>query len=471
MDKVIVRDEAVAGLFYSADKNELIAGVDTLLEKAAVKISSGGDLRALIVPHAGYVYSGEVASWGFAQIDPEAEYKRVILIGASHKFSFDAVSVCNIKAYKTPLGEVEVDQQLADDIIASNANIEYFSDAHSDEHSLEVQLPFLQRRLKKPFKILPVIVGSGDISVIRRVADSFKPYFNRDNLFVISTDFSHYPQYHDAVEQDNITAETIQGNDPEALINLLEKHKKQKVPGMVTGLCGWPAVLLLQYLTSNKQGITYNHLLYQNSGDKLQHNHDRVVGYHSFAIVEKKGFDFCLRAKQQLLNVVHASLREHFGEVGEKNSRVEPELNQMHGAFVSVYVEGKLRGCIGTFHPTQSLGDLVGRLVVDAAIYDDRFDAVCKDELDNVSVEISVLGPLEPISSIDEIVIGRHGIYMRKGVHSGTLLPVVAVRNGWGVEEFLTCCAEKKARIGRDGWRDAELFVYETMVIADTEVC
>ncbi len=467
MDTDEVRKAAVAGSFYSADKDELIADVEALLEKAGQKEGIEGRLRAIIVPHAGYVYSGEVAAHGFVQVSPDADYKRIILIGASHRIRFNAFSICTLKAYETPLGKVEVDRELANNLMTECPDIVSYPEAHVKEHCLEVQLPYLQQRLKKPFKILPVIIGTDDISMIQRVARVFQAYFNKENLFVISTDFSHYPNYSDAVIQDEFTVETIMKNSPDELLTLLEKHKQQEVPGMVTGLCGWSSVLLMLYITCQDKNITYQHLLYQNSGDKLMHNHNRVVGYHAMAIVDNKWFDFSKHAEQQLLDIAHKSLKMFFGATRVEDGIVESVLKSVLGAFVSVYVEGDLRGCIGTFYPNKPLDALVRRLVVDAAIYDNRFDPIREEELNKVSIEISVLGQLEPIANIDEIEIGRHGIYMRKGMQTGTLLPMVAVRNGWDTTEFLSCCSEKKACIGKDGWKGAELFVYETMVVAD----
>jgi AmmeMemoRadiSam system protein A len=140
-----------------------------------------------------------------------------------------------------------------------------------------------------------------------------------------------------------------------------------------------------------------------------------------------------------------------------------PGTELMCGAFVSVYVDDDLRGCIGTFSEDESLITNVKRMAVSAATADSRFDPILPEELDRLSIEISVLTPRKRINDISEISIGTHGIYMKYGTNRGTLLPHVAVNQNWSVAEFLGNCSRYKAGIGWEGWKAAELYTYEAL--------
>nr|WP_321405316.1 AmmeMemoRadiSam system protein B [uncultured Carboxylicivirga sp.] len=469
MEKIDIRRASVSGMFYSDNAVELRNSVDSLLQEVNNVLTHDEVLRAVIVPHAGYVYSGEVAASAYVQINPDAKYKRIILIGSSHYHRFKGVSVCLKEAYETPLGLVEVDVDLANQLIKNCKYLRYLPEAHEKEHCLEVQLPFLQRRLNNKFKILPIIVGADDEEVIEEVANVLKYLFSNDNLFIISTDFSHYPDYDDAVRIDSVTTEAILKNSPDGLRKFIIDQKDSLVPGLVTNLCGWTAVLLFQSLSEDVNGLKYRPVLYQNSGDKIMRDHSRVVGYQSIAVFEKKGFDLSIHARKQLLSYARQGLYNYFHLDAEEIEYPDYPLNVYLGAFVSVYVFGKLRGCIGTFSPNQPLKNLVQRLAVDAASRDSRFEKVCKDELDELTLEISVLGPLIPISSIEEIEIGRHGIYVCNEFKSGTFLPVVAVRNGWTKEEFVSYCAKNKAGLTSEELKSAKLYIYECTVVSEVD--
>ncbi|MCU4166385.1 AmmeMemoRadiSam system protein B [Carboxylicivirga caseinilyticus] len=469
MEKIHIRRASVSGMFYSDNAVELRNSVDSLLQEAENVLIHDEVLRAVIVPHAGYVYSGEVAASAFVQIRQDAKYKRIILIGSSHHHRFKGVSVCLKKAYETPLGLVDVDFELANQLIKNCKYLSYHPEAHEKEHCLEVQLPFLQRRLNKKFKILPMIVGADDKGVIEEVANELQYLFSDDNLFVISTDFSHYPGYEDASRVDSETTEAILKNSPNCLRKFILDQKHEPVPGLVTNLCGWTAVLLFQSLSKFEKGLNYRPVLYQNSGDKLMRDHSRVVGYQSIVIIEKSGFNLSKQARKQLFLYARQGLYKYFHLVAEEMKLADYPLNEYLGAFVSVYVLGKLRGCIGTFSPNQPLKDLVQRLAVDAGIRDARFEELRREELNDLTLEISVLGPLKPISSIEEIEIGKHGIYVRHEFKSGTFLPAVAVRNEWTKDEFVSHCAKNKAGLTNEELKNAELFVYECTVVSEVE--
>lgn len=466
----INRQPCVAGQFYPGDAGALQAALGELFAKA--KPPGRRRPQAIIVPHAGYVFSGEVAAAAFNQLDPLETFEHIFLIGSSHRAYFDGASVYNRGNYVTPLGEVKVDTALATQLIDDHDFFKYSREADAHEHSLEVQLPFLQYHLQHDFRIVPVVIATQSHDTISAIAAALKPWFNKKNLFVISTDFSHYPPYADACKVDEITAAAIAANSPEKFLTSVKKSEQAGVPNLATAICGWSSVLALLNITSSLNEIDVVPLEYRNSGDAAYGDRDRVVGYWAMGVYHSatdQSLNFSQADKNELLTIARKAIHNHLqpdaGRLGTHQS--SEKLNLKFGAFVSVYVDDKLRGCIGRFEPELPLHLLVEELAVSAATGDRRFDPVRADELDGLSIEISVLSPLKLVNSIDEIVPGKHGIYLKKGMHSGAFLPQVAAKNNWDVETFLSHCAAEKAGIGRDGWKDADIYIYEAEIFGD----
>lgn len=469
------REPAVAGMFYDKDSDILKKHLDELFRQAKPRVTND-EVAALIVPHAGYVFSGGVAASGFNQIPENASFERVFLIGSSHRAGFEGASVYKQGDYLTPLGRVEIDREVVNKMIDSSPAISSDASVHRDEHSLEVELPFLQYRLKQPFKLVPVIMGPHDARGASEVAKILAEWFKPGNLFVISTDFSHYPPYGAAKEVDGRTADAILKNDPEELLKVLEKNKNQNIEGLATSLCGWSSVLALQYITHNQDNLKYEKIEYKNSGDSPVGEKDRVVGYHAITVLRKNktiekenGFSLNAEEKQWLLDRSHKALEAIVkGDVPEDPADLfSANLNAHVGAFVSLYKDGNLRGCIGNFEGDDPLWKVVDKMTESAAMDDPRFSPVTGEELKSLSVEISVLTPKRKIDDVSEIVPGKHGIYIRKDGRSGTFLPQVATKTGWSREELLGHCARDKAGLGWDGWKDADIFVYEALVFGD----
>ena len=350
----------------------------------------------------------------------------------------------------------------------------YRAEAHDREHCLEVQLPFLQRRLAVVPPIVPIIISTNKEARLRRIAEVLQPYFNDDNLFVISSDFSHYPSYDDAVTVDTRTRRAIESGDVEQFIEVLESNARSGIPNLATSACGEFAIITLMCMLSKSYEI--RHLLYQNSGDTDYGDRYRVVGYHAFAICRHgqredassvspdNAFVLSEADKQTLKEIAWASLRSAFDSSIPVPTNVSATLRRKCGAFVTLTKNGRLRGCIGHFGEDTPLHEMVAEMARAAAFDDPRFTALSKEELDDLEVEISVLTPMRRIYSADEFILHRHGIYIRKGYHSGTFLPQVADEVDWTKEEFLGHCSRDKAGLGWDGWRDAELYVYEAIV-------
>ena len=461
----VVRPATQANRFYTGDARELSEEVDSFLA-----LHRGATIyhhvAAVIVPHAGYYFSGRVAASAYMSVPADQPYKRIFLLGPSHHEWLDGASV-NTEAdyYATPLGNVKVDRETARSISDADSVFSYQPKAHDREHCLEVQLPFLQRRLGDVPPIVPIIISTNDFNKLKRIAHVLKPYFTEENLFVISSDFSHYPSYEDACEVDALTGNAIETGSVEAFIAALEQNARSGKRNLATSACGELAIATLMLMMDGSYEV--KHLMYQNSGDAESHDHSRVVGYHSFAIVRKSDAGFALSddEKRLLKEIALTSIKDSLaGKEISHSSPLTTHLSAKCGAFVSLHKHGRLRGCIGHFGEDIPLHEIVAEMARAAAFEDPRFMPVTADELADIDIEISVLTPMRRIESLDEFELHRHGIYIRKGYRSGTFLPQVADEVNWTKEEFVSHCAQDKAGIGWDGWKDAELYVYEAIV-------
>jgi MEMO1 family protein len=471
------RRPVAAGSYYPADKETLNAQLASFFQ-ASGQPESQHTVAAVIAPHAGYLFSGQIAAAAYACIDPKQEYTHVFLIGTSHYVSLNGASIYNQGNYSTPLGEVEVDTRIADRLIADNSFFGFAAGAHDREHSLEVQLPFLQYYLKKPFKIVPVIIGTQSEETCKKIAEALKPYYNEKTLFVISSDFSHYPDYKGALEADKATGEAITANAPDLFMKALKTNESKHIPGLVTSCCAWSSVLSLLYITSKLPDTRIQQVAYTNSGNSPYGDKQRVVGYHAFVVTHEKptgtSSDFSLSPgeKDQLLKIARNTLEAYLeeGAIPFIDPSGLPEALQAPcGAFVSLYKHGNLRGCIGRFTSNEPLYKVVQEMTVAAAVKDTRFRPVEPTEKNELEMEISVLTPLKKITDIDDFELGKHGIFLVKGNRSGTYLPQVARETGWTKEEFLGHCARDKAGIGYEGWKDADLYIYEALILHEQQ--
>ena len=465
----VIRPATQANRFYTGDAKELSEEVDSFLALHRGE-TVYNNVAALIVPHAGYYYSGNVAATAYMSMPKDKPYKRIFLLGPSHHEWLDGASV-NTEAdyYATPLGHVKVDHETALRLTDSDSVFSYQPKAHDREHCLEVQLPFLQRRFGENVmpSIVPIIISTNDYQKLKRIANVLKPYFTEENLFVISSDFSHYPSYEDACEVDAKTGKAIETGNVEQFIAVLEENSRSGKRNLATSACGELAIATLLLMMDRTYEV--KHLLYQNSGDVDNQEHNRVVGYHAFAILRGASQEFVLsdEEKKILKEIAFTSIKDSLAgkPVAQPILNAQyPVLNSKCGAFVSLHKQGRLRGCIGHFGEDVPLHEIVAEMARAAAFEDPRFMPVTKDELEDIDIEISVLTPMRRIQSLDEFELHRHGIYIRRGYRSGTFLPQVADEVNWTKEEFVSHCAQDKAGIGWDGWRDAELYVYEAIV-------
>ncbi|MFY9228922.1 MAG: AmmeMemoRadiSam system protein B, partial [Bacteroidales bacterium] len=277
-----IRKPIVQGTFYPASATELKKEIESWY-KAYQPTKYITPIRAIIVPHAGYVYSGAIAARAYAQIEPGAKYKNVFLIGRSHQGYFSGASLYTSGAFANALGEVEVNDDICKKLLQHKI-FDHPSYYHDNEHSLEVQLPFLQLRLAPDFKIVPILIGTENTIILDEIATILKQYYEPENLFVISTDLSHYPSYKDAIISDSLTVEAILSGDPkkfQTTVNYIETSGKY--PNLSTAACGAAAVYVLLKIIENEP-CAIKKIYTANSGD-ISGDHSRVVGYASLIVV------------------------------------------------------------------------------------------------------------------------------------------------------------------------------------------
>ena len=488
-----IRKPAVSGSFYPSSPEELTSIIEGWLGEEYPDTSSRKP-RAIIVPHAGYVFSGEVAASAYSRIPRDGSYKRIFLLGPSHRVGFAGASVDTLFSYaETPLGRVPIDREVGRTLVEKGNGVFTFrEDAHDREHCLEVQLPFLQYLLDEVPPIVPIVIGTERLGLLRRMAEVLEPFFTDENLFIISSDFSHYPSYEDAKSSDLHMAETITAGGLEEFLHALSDIRKMGFPGQDTAACGACAIAVLLSMMDDggRDSFEVEHLMYRNSGDSPYGDKDGVVGYNSFAIYaspcDKKEavkdvsgesgnedhiFHFTPEEKRGMISAARSAICSALHIEEDEPVRPEGILREKgYGVFVTLNLGGRLRGCIGRFSSSDTLYSTIREMALSAAFDDPRFPPLSRAEALAVEIEVSVLSPLKKIESIDEFKIGRDGIYMIKGSRHGTFLPQVAHETGWNTEEFLGHCAADKAGIGYYGWKDADLYTYQAEVVSESDI-
>lgn len=474
------RQPVAAGRFYSADKEILTKDITQLFEKCKNNPESG-IVRAIISPHAGYVFSGYTAAAALSAIPKNTIYKNIFIIGSSHLVAFDGASVYNIGDYITPLGKAVVNKEIANKLINDNTVFNFPVKSHISEHSIEVQIPLIQSYFANVPPIVPIIIGTDNEKTIKQIAEALRPWFTDENLFIISSDFSHYPPYKDAVETDRLTAQAIVSGNPKTFLTILQKNSEKQINGLATSMCGWSSGLTLLYLSESNSHLHYKIIDYTNSGDSSYGSKDEVVGYNAIVLIDNtrkeemirknpEEFSFTEKENEILFSIARNCIKSRIAgknQSGIDASLITGHLKEPMGAFVTLKIDGRLRGCIGRFISKDPLYEAVRASALSSAFEDPRFSPLTGEDFDITEMEITVLGPLKTINNTDEIILGRHGIYIKKDNRSGTMLPQVATENGWSKEEFLGYTSRDKAGLGWDGWRDAELFIYEGIVLEE----
>ncbi|MCX5808438.1 MAG: AmmeMemoRadiSam system protein B [Proteobacteria bacterium] len=452
-----VRKPIFAGSFYPADKHQLEKKIDGYLKEAVAKSEKiPSQIFGVISPHAGYEYSGQVAAYGYNQIKGK-DYKTVIIIGSSHQVPFKGISIYPSGSWETPLGNVQIDRKIAQYLMDNCKSVKVYPAAFTREHSLEVQVPFLQRSLKS-FTIVPLITGSLDGDDYKNLSDALLKLLKenpKDILIVASSDMSHFHSYNKASQMDKLALKDIDELNIEKLFENLYNANCE--------LCGAPGVITLMMVASKLNGQAKT-LYYANSGD-VTRDKNRVVGYGAVAFMYPDKSDSALSKQEQntLLMIARKTLDEYISKGNIPQFDIKAgKLLEKRGVFVTLTKNHDLRGCIGYIVPVAPLYKAVIEMTVSASTRDPRFPPVSKGELKDINIEISALTPLKLISDPADIEVGKHGLYITKGNYSGLLLPQVATEHKWNREEFLrqTCI---KAGLPQNAWKDKGTSIYTFM--------
>ena len=404
-----VRPAAVAGMFYPGEARSLAAEVEDLLGGASEPMPRLGYPKALVVPHAGYIYSGPVAARAYDELtSARGCVRRVVLLGPTHRVAVKGLAVPGAEAFATPLGAVRVDgEALA--AVRDLPQVVVSDRAHALEHALEVQLPFLQKTLGD-FALAPFAVGMASVAEVAQVLERL--WGGPETLIVISTDLSHYHSYEvaRAVDQSTITR----------IASLATDIDHDEACG-ATPLNGFLSVV-------KRKNLSLKLLSACNSGDTAG-GKDRVVGYSSFGLYE--GGEVAIdQAGRTLLAIARGAIEAKLGgSPGVLHSA--PWLQQAGATFVTLTKNGELRGCIGSLEPARALGEDVAQNALGAAFRDPRFAPMTSAEWPQCRVEVSLLSAPKPLRFADEadllsqIEAGRDGLIVEADGRRATFLPQV----------------------------------------------
>ena len=463
-----IKEPSAAGTFYPDNPKKLSKMVDTLIAGAKAQ-KSDTDAFILIVPHAGYGFSGRAAAAAYKLLKPK-KYKTVVIIGTGHHYGFSGVSVYPQGQFITPLGSMEVDNEFARKLLDQDRDIYFQPLAFEKEHSVEVQLPFLQRALKG-FKIVPVVMGDCPLSTCNKLALLLKAAIagREDVLIVVSTDLYHGYDFEEAERMDSLAISFIKNMDAEGLYYGLREGKLQ----MCGGFGVVSAINLGRYLSYDKPRlIDYTHSS-RVTGKMIKGVW--TVGYASMIIDSKREDNAMLNKEERkkLLKIARSSI-ENYLKTGKKPSLSEtgPLLLEELGAFVTLHKRGELRGCIGNITGRGPLYLTIRDMAIESATGDPRFPAVELEELKDIDIEISVLSPMKKTDNPDDIRLGIDGVLVRKGFKSGVFLPQVATETGWSKDEFMSNLCVHKAGLSPDAWKGdgIEIYTFTAEIFSEKEL-
>lgn len=475
-----IRKAVFEDRFYSSNANVLSGNIEKMLAKHQ-KFEKNENIKAIIVPHAGYVFSGDVAALAYKQLEGES-FNNIFIICNAHAEYFSGIKVDGHDFWETPLGKVQVNFDLVKKITSLEDNISIDNSVNEKDHTLEVQIPFLQKVLKNDFKIVPILFGNNFEEGYKKLSEILSSIIKENDLIVVSSDMSHYPEYEDANRIDKKTLEIIETGDIKGLEEYIDDTMKQKIKNEDTLLCGIDGIKTVLEMRNSLSWSNIEVLQYANSGDVEIGDKSQVVGYGSVIIydkeidnVEKKISDdktLTQSQKSELLSIARETVEKYIkeGEIAEFNIQDE-RLRWNEGAFVTLYVDGKLRGCIGQIVPSDEyLWQVVREMSIAACSKDHRFKPVSKKELDKMKYEVSVLSSPEKVINWQDIKLGEHGVIVKKGYNSGVFLPQVAIETGWDLDEFLAHLCSDKAGLASDCYKndsEVELYVFTAQVFSD----
>lgn len=518
-----IRPPVVAGAFYSENAAELSRQIDTFLS-LPIPTQTSQEVCALIAPHAGYVYSGQVAGYAYKSLAPTSKkstvFKTVVILSPSHRAYFRGAVLDLMHAWHTPLGDVTLDASFAKALQKHDGIFSFNALAFSQEHAIEVQLPFLQKTLSG-FRIVPILVGDCTTSDYERIANALHAVIKqrKDVLLVVSSDLSHYHPGLNAQKMDFQLLQDVQSGEPrEFALNISEQKYEA---------CGAAGIAVLLFYLKHHSNISIDVVKYAHSGD-VTGDASSVVGYGAVVVTrprsstgtasstasnpastaatnttsntskktpaaataqtttsaqqgvtpkkvepvkdDTQNLTLSREEKQEALRIARETITTYLST--GKISDFHPKQNVFYqpcGAFVTLHEQDMLRGCIGNIIGYKPLWETIRDMAIAAATEDPRFTPVTLNEISRITIEISVLSPLKKVANADDIVLGKHGVIVKQGMRSGVFLPQVADETGWTKEEFLSHLCREKAGLSADAWKskNVELFVFTAFVFSE----
>jgi MEMO1 family protein len=477
--KVVLRS-TLSGNWYPADAGTLSKQIEGFFEK--VDVEPANNVIALILPHAGYQYSGQTAAFGLKSAN--RQYKRVVVIGPSHYVPMeDVLSVPRATHYETPLGQIPLDVEFINKLL-EHPIFQNIPQTNEKEHSTQMEVPLLQYA-QKDFKIVPIVAGDCSEETITKAGNILKSLIDNDTLIIASSDFTHFgPNYGFIPFRENIPEQLKQLD-----MGAYEHIKALDYKGFLdyrsrtgTTICGYiPISILLSMLDKSVEAKL---IKYTTSGE-VTGDYTNSVSYFAIAFSGKWGNSSAIKPetnthelskedKKQLLALARKSLvyflqKRRPPEVSELNVTVSDAMKLQRAAFVTLKENSQLRGCIGDIFPRQPLYKSVISNAINAGVNDWRFSPVTEAECNNITIEISALTPPAPIASPNEIRIGTDGVVLKKNDYSAVFLPQVAPEQGWNVNQMLTELS-LKAGLPPDAWKEgASFLVFHADVFGEDE--
>jgi AmmeMemoRadiSam system protein B/AmmeMemoRadiSam system protein A len=488
------RPPALAGTWYPDGRARLLTTTHLLM-----RLTSGASVLpdkpvALVVPHAGWNYSGAAAATAYGLLGRD-DYDRVVVVAPSHHGRFRGYALDDAAAYQTPLGDIPLCKGVAKALASDVARM--VPEVTEPEHAVEIELPFLQAALDR-FCLVPILVGDARADDERAFAESLATLDDGRTLFVFSSDFAHYgPRFgyapFGALSRE--TREKVREMDGRAIALLSEGNAKgfraylRETGNTICGRHGLRTMLeLLPWIAPQARSVLLAHYA---SFDLPGMQDESSVTYVTMAFVrgpeapsartplfglphlEAASLDappVSSEAGNALVGLARAALETQLAGRDELERILAawptgPEQELSRGVFVSLYRldpdeirrHGRLRGCIGEVEPRFPLYHGTVLAAVDAALSDPRFEPVAAFELGRLEVEVTVLSPRRPVESWRDVEVGTHGIVLEKGDKAAVFLPQVAVEAGWTLPETLTALS-KKAGLPGDGWKEGARF-------------
>ncbi len=476
----IVIKSTLAGSWYPADTSELKSQIEGLFQQAQAQPVK--DVIALISPHAGYVYSGKLATAGLKTVNKE--YQRIVVIGPSHRFPIvDELVVPKATHFETPLGKVPLDVEFIEDLLKYSV-FQSMPRVHEYEHSAQIQLPLLQYKFKE-FKFVPIVAGDCSLETIQKAAAVLKSLVGPETLVIASSDFVHYgPNYDFVPFKENIPQQIknldmgaykyIAGLDAKGFLDY-----RQKTGATICGFVPIAVLISMMDETAKAQLIDYA------TSGQLTGDFENSVSYLAVtfsgqwkkaAAVEPQSVSTELtdNDKKVLLTLARKTIVYYLNnkkapQPADLGISITEVMKSPRAVFVTLTKNSDLRGCIGDIIPRQPLYKSVISNAINSAVNDPRFPPVSISECNDITIEISALTVPQPIPSKDAIRIGIDGVILDKGGRSAVFLPQVAPEQGWDVNTMLTHLS-LKAGLDADAWKEGAGFLtFQAVVFGEIE--